>query len=83
MDILGLYIEEKCVINCLMNCVVSLVIGDVDLIIFVVEGIKWIEDDEMVLNKLCVVKVFVVLVINKVDNIKEKDELLLYIIEFL
>lgn len=53
VDILGLYVEEKCVINCLMNRVVLSLIGDVELIIFVVEGIYWNEDDEMVFNKVC------------------------------
>jgi len=65
----------------LMNRAASSAIGDVDLIIFVVEGTKWTEDDEMVLNKLRAAKAPVVLAINKVDNIKEKDELLPHITE--
>lgn len=52
VDILGLYIEEKCVINCLMNCVVLSLLSDVNLVLFVVEGIYWIVDDEMVFIKL-------------------------------
>lgn len=78
VDILGLYMEEKCVINCLMNKVVSSLIGDVELVIFVVEGICWMLDDEMVLNKLCDGKVLVIFVVNKVDNVQEKVDLLLY-----
>ena len=46
--------------------------GDVDLIIFVVDGTHWNADDEMVLNKLRNAKAPVVLAINKVDNVKNK-----------
>ena len=35
-----------------MNRAASSAIGDVDLIIFVVDGTHWNADDEMVLNKL-------------------------------
>lgn len=79
VDTPGLHIEEKRAINRLMNRAASSAIGDVDLIIFVVEGTKWTDDDEMVLNKLRSAKAPVVLAINKIDNIKEKDELLPHI----
>ena len=81
VDTPGLHIEEKRAINRLMNREASSAIGDVDLIIFVVEGTKWTEDDEMVLNKLRAAKAPVVLAINKIDNVKEKDELLPHITE--
>ena len=81
VDTPGLHIEEKRAINRLMNRAASSAIGDVDLIIFVVEGTKWTEDDEMVLNKLRAAKAPVVLAINKIDNVKEKDELLPHITE--
>ncbi len=72
MDTPGLHIEEKRAINRLMNRAASSAIGDVDLIIFVVDGTHWNADDEMVLNKLRNAKAPVVLAINKVDNIKNK-----------
>lgn len=81
VDTPGLHIEEKRAINRLMNRAASSAIGDVDLIIFVVDGTHWTEDDEMVLNKLRSVKTPVVLAINKVDNVKNKDELLPFITE--
>lgn len=81
VDTPGLHIEEKRAINRLMNRAASSAIGDVDLIIFVVEGTKWTDDDEMVLNKLRTAKAPVVLAINKVDNIKGKEELLPHITE--
>lgn len=79
VDTPGLHIEEKQAINRLMNRAASSAIGDVDLIIFVVDGTHWNADDEMVLNKLRNAKAPVVLAINKVDNIKNKDDLLPFI----
>ncbi|WP_386690796.1 MULTISPECIES: GTPase Era [unclassified Lonepinella] len=81
VDTPGLHIEEKRAINRLMNRAASSAIGDVDLIIFMVDGTHWNEDDEMVLNKLRQVKTPVVLAINKIDNVKNKDELLPFITE--
>ena len=81
VDTPGLHIEEKSAINRLMNRAASSAIGDVDLIIFVVDGTHWNADDEMVLNKLRNAKAPVVLAINKVDNIKNKDDLLPFITE--
>ncbi|MFZ7173275.1 GTPase Era [[Pasteurella] aerogenes] len=81
VDTPGLHIEEKRAINRLMNRAASSAIGDVDLIIFVVDGTHWTDDDEMVLNKLRQAKVPVVLAINKIDNIKNKDDMLPFITE--
>ena len=81
VDTPGLHIEEKRAINRLMNRAASSAITDVDLVIFVVDGTHWNDDDEMVLNKLRKTKVPVVLVINKIDNIKNKDDLLPFITE--
>ncbi|PJG85023.1 GTPase Era [Conservatibacter flavescens] len=81
VDTPGLHIEEKRAINRLMNRAASSAIGDVDLIIFVVDGTHWNDDDEMVLNKLRQAKAPVVLAINKIDNIKNKDDLLPFITE--
>lgn len=79
VDTPGLHIEEKRAINRLMNRAASSTIGDVDLIFFVVDGTHWTADDEMVLNKLRNSRAPVILVINKIDNIKNKDELLPFI----
>ena len=56
-----------------MNKAASSSIGDVELVIFVVEGTRWTPDDEMVLNKLRDGKAPVILAVNKVDNVQEKS----------
>lgn len=79
VDTPGLHIEEKRAINRLMNRAATSSIGDVELIIFVVEGTHWTADDEMVLNKLRQLKTPVILAINKVDNVVDKEKLLPHI----
>ncbi|GAA3906677.1 MULTISPECIES: GTPase Era [Gibbsiella] len=79
VDTPGLHIEEKRAINRLMNRAASSSIGDVELVIFVVEGTNWTDDDDMVLNKLRSLKCPVLLAINKVDNVTDKGKLLPHI----
>lgn len=76
VDTPGLHSEEKRAINRLMNKAAATSILDVELVIFVVEGIRWTDDDQMVLNRLIVAKKPVILAVNKVDLYKDKEELL-------
>ncbi|WP_369310634.1 GTPase Era [Providencia rettgeri] len=79
VDTPGLHIEEKRAINRLMNRAASSSIGDVELVIFVVEGTNWTADDEMVLTKLSSLRCPVILAINKIDNVVDKTVLLPHI----
>ncbi len=76
VDTPGLHSEEKRAINRLMNKAAATSILDVELVIFVVEGTRWTDDDQMVLNRLIVAKKPVILAVNKVDLYKDKEELL-------
>ncbi|MGF1715083.1 GTPase Era [Photobacterium chitinilyticum] len=75
IDTPGLHIEEKRTINRLMNRAASSSLTDVELVLFLVDGTVWTADDEMVLNKLIKSELPTVLLINKVDNVKDKHEL--------
>jgi GTPase len=75
IDTPGLHIEEKRTINRLMNRAASSSLTDVELVLFLVDGTMWTADDEMVLNKLAKNKLPTVLLVNKVDNVKDKHEL--------
>lgn len=79
IDTPGLHIEEKRTINRLMNRAASSSLNDVELVFFLVDGTQWTPDDEMVLNKLKKSQLPTVLLVNKVDNIKEKGELFPYL----
>ena len=76
VDTPGLHIEEKRAINRLMNRAATSSLGDVEMVVFVVDGTHWTDDDEMVLNKLRHMHCPVVLAVNKVDVIKDKEILL-------
>jgi len=76
VDTPGLHIEEKRAINRLMNRAASSSINDVEMVIFVVEGTHWNEDDEMVLKKFEYLKCPVILAVNKIDNVEDKELLL-------
>jgi|TARA_R100001377_G_scaffold68873_1_gene44131 GTP-binding protein Era len=76
VDTPGLHTEEKRAINRLMNRAASSSIAEVELIMFLVEGTHWTKDDELVLSKVKQSGTPCILVVNKTDNIAEKDELL-------
>ncbi|WP_337841775.1 GTPase Era [Rheinheimera sp.] len=76
VDTPGLHSDEKRAINRLMNKAAASSILDVELVIFVVDGSKWTDDDQMVLNRLIAAQKPVILVVNKVDQFKDKEELL-------
>ncbi|MFC0118808.1 GTPase Era [Pseudoalteromonas xiamenensis] len=76
VDTPGLHSEEKRAINRLMNRAASSSIGDVEMILFVVEGTHWTSDDEMVLNKIKNSGHPIFLIINKADNVKDKEDLI-------
>ncbi len=76
VDTPGLHRDEKRAINRLMNRAASSSIAEVELVIFLVEGTLWTEDDELVLNKIKNSGSPCILVVNKVDNIADKDILL-------
>jgi GTP-binding protein Era len=76
VDTPGLHSEEKKAINRLMNRAASSSIAEVELVIFLVEGTNWTPDDELVLNKIKQSGSSCILVVNKIDNISDKDDLL-------
>ena len=59
-----------------LNRTATGVIADVDVVLFVVEALKWTDEDESVLKALSSRKAPIVLVINKVDRIEKKEALL-------
>ncbi len=76
VDTPGLHSEEKRAINRLMNRAASSTLAEVETIVFLVEGTHWTHDDEMVLNKIKNSGAPCVLVVNKIDNIQDRDSLL-------
>lgn len=76
VDTPGLHNEEKRAINRLMNRAASSSIAEVETILFLVEGTHWTPDDELVLSKVKKSGAPCILVVNKIDNVQDKEELL-------
>ncbi|MFT5814334.1 MAG: GTP-binding protein Era [Psychroserpens sp.] len=76
VDTPGLHSEEKRAINRLMNRAASSTLAEVETVVFLVEGTHWTSDDDMVLTKIKNSGAPCVLVVNKIDNIQDRDTLL-------
>ncbi len=76
VDTPGMHQTQHRAINRMMNRSAESVIHDVDVVVFVVEKLKWTEEDDRSLEKLEFVESPVILVINKVDQIEDKGKLL-------
>ena len=75
VDTPGIHQDEPKAINRYMNRAATASVTDVDVIVFVIEGTKWTEADEHVLNKIRHTGAPIVLVVNKMDKVEEKDEM--------
>lgn len=76
VDTPGLHKGEKRAINRFMNREAYSAMKDVDVVIFVVEGVDWEAEDEWILQKISKLNCPVILVINKVDRIVPREKLL-------
>jgi len=79
VDTPGIHSNTPRAINRYMNKTASSAISDVDVVVFMVDGTKWTDDDQLVLDKLVHIKTPVFLVINKIDKLANKNQLLPFI----
>jgi GTP-binding protein Era len=77
VDTPGLHSDNKKAMNRYMNRAAASSIEDVDVVLFVVEGLKWTDEDQKVLKRLQNdAKAPVILVLNKADKLSDKAALL-------
>ena len=76
VDTPGLHRGGKRAMNRYMNRAASDALQDVDVVVFVVEGTRWTDEDEMVLEKLRQLPCPVILAVNKIDRVSDKKQLL-------
>lgn len=76
VDTPGLHREQKKALNRAMNATVLEVLKDVDVVLFVVERLTFSDEDEMVLDALKYIQAPVLLLINKCDQIENRERLL-------
>ncbi len=76
VDTPGIHQRRGTAINKYMNRAATSVLNDVDVILFVVQVKKWTEEDRAIIEKLATVSCPVILVVNKMDKLPSKKELL-------
>lgn len=80
VDTPGIHSDGKRAMNRYMNRAAAASIDDVDVVLFVIEGLKWTDEDDKILKRIKTdARVPVILVLNKVDKLASKDELLPHI----
>jgi len=79
VDTPGIHIGNKKAINSYMNKTASSSFSEVDMILWLVEALKWTKEDQRVMEHLTKIKVPVILCVNKIDNLNTKDKILPYL----
>jgi GTP-binding protein Era len=81
VDTPGLHGKANVAMNQYMNRAATSILADVDVVVLVIEALKWKEDDELALQRLADVTAPVVLAVNKVDRVADKERLLPFLQE--
>ena len=76
VDTPGIHAYNGRAINRFMNRAASSALQDVDVVVFLVGGLRWTEDDDLVLEKLTNLECPVILAVNKIDLLDSKEALL-------
>lgn len=76
VDTPGLHLNQPKAINRYMNRAASTAMKDVDVVVFVVDRMAWTDEDEAVARQLSNARCPIILAVNKVDQIEQKETLL-------
>lgn len=78
MDTPGMHGSDKRALNRYLNRTAESTMLGVDAVIWLIDGLSWHEYDEVIFKKLEEAGVPVILAVNKVDKIKDKDAILTF-----
>jgi GTP-binding protein Era len=81
IDTPGIHEAEERAMNRYMNRMANAVMLDADVVVFMIEATRWDREDELVLERLKKTKSPVILVVNKVDALDDRAEVLPLIIK--
>ncbi len=79
VDTPGIHNRGNQPMNRYLNRTAKSSLADVDLLLFVIEALRWTDEDEEVLKTVIKYGLKCILIINKIDRIKDKEELLPFI----
>lgn len=79
IDTPGIHLAARRALNRYMNRIARASLHDVDLVLFLIEADRWTKQDEHVARTLSNVDVPVDLVVNKIDRVPDKSQLLKFL----
>ncbi len=79
VDTPGIHKRGDHAMNRYLNRTARSALADVGLILFVVEALRWTDEDQAVLDALSRLEMPVLLAVNKIDTVKNKESLLPYL----
>ena len=79
VDTPGLHLGPRRALNRAMNRTAAAAVGDSDLVLFVVEALKWTDEDALALSRILDSGHEVVAVVNKIDRVRPRERLLPYL----
>jgi GTPase len=79
LDTPGMHQGPRRALNRAMNRTAGAALGEADLAVFIVEALKWTDEDAMALERVLQAGCPVIAVINKVDKVHPRERLLPYI----
>ncbi len=79
VDTPGLHRSDRSHLNKLMNRAAISSVDDADLVLFMIEAMRWTKPDQRALDAITRRSAKVILVINKIDRLKDKSKLLPFI----
>jgi GTP-binding protein Era len=78
LDTPGMHNSEKRALNRYLNRTAETTLLGVDIIVWLIDGLSWHEYDEVIFKKLEQASLPVILAVNKVDKVKDKDAILAF-----
>jgi GTPase len=79
VDTPGLHSGARRALNRAMNRTATTVLADADLVVLVVEALKWAHDDELALARITRAARPVIAAVNKIDQVRPRQRLLPYL----
>lgn len=79
VDTPGLHLGQRRALNRAMNRTAAAALGDADLVLLVLEALKWTDEDELALTRIRDCGRSVIAVVNKIDRVHPRERLLPYI----
>lgn len=81
MDTPGMHQNEKKALNRYLNRTADTTLLGVDVVVWLIDGLNWHEYDEQIFKKLERAGLPVILAVNKVDKVKDKEAILAFFAE--